>query len=183
MKFAKILISLVFAFAVMSGCMGGEGFEPQTNRSLGMRAFRDSDFNAAINHLNRAMEETPYDVGIIFPLAIAYGITGNEDREFELFQRSVEVDPEFYPGFYHMALVYSERGYTQRALEVFTRVIELNPEHDNAHYAIGLIHEAHSPRTALTFFQRAAELGNRPATAKVQELESRLGINTMQASS
>ena len=174
MKSAKILTLMAFAFVVTFGCMRGGNFEEPTNYNLAINAFRDNDFPKAVTLFEAAMAEAPDDNRIIFPLAIAYGITGDKDREFALLQRTVEIDPEFEAGHYHIALAYAERGNTTQALENFRKVIELNPYNESAYFEIGKIYEIDSPRTSLTFFQRSAQLGSFAAAQKVQEIEYRL---------
>jgi tetratricopeptide (TPR) repeat protein len=78
-----------------------------------------------------------------------------KDAEVE-FERAVNADSHFYPGWYNLGLVRMSRGDQAGAHFAFSRTIHYKPGHSAALFQLGLMEEkAHHQRAAIDYYAKA----------------------------
>jgi Flp pilus assembly protein TadD len=62
------------------------------NMEAGRKAIESKDFNAAVGHLTKAVQELPKDADAHNMLGYSYRKTGNFDKSMEHYQRALKID-------------------------------------------------------------------------------------------
>ncbi len=82
---------------VIAGAKPGEAFKPSgwERQAPALVHFATKDYGKAIEALETLLAETPEDAGVLYNLACAESLNGNEQQALEHLRRSVEIDPSF----------------------------------------------------------------------------------------
>jgi tetratricopeptide (TPR) repeat protein len=99
-----------------------------------------------------------------------------KDAEVE-FERSVDADSRFYPGWYNLGLVRSANGNYTGARYAFHRAVEYKPGHSAALFQLGLMEErADHPTEAIDYYAKAFAINKQLLDVRVNPrlLDSRL---------
>jgi len=84
----------------------------------------------------------------------------SKDAETE-FERSVNADSHFYPGWYNLGLIRMSRGNSVGAHYAFSRTIHYKPGHSAALFQLGLMEEKrHHQRTAIDYYAKAFSINH-----------------------
>ena len=97
----------------------------------------DADIAATLAAL-RSNPRSPELHNALGALLVEKGFPKDAEREFE---RSVNADRRFHPGWYNLGLVRASRGDELGARRAFKRTIDLKPGHAIALFQLGLIEE------------------------------------------
>ena len=87
---------------------------------------------------------------------------GDLDRAIDLFQKSIELDPEFCLGYYNLGLAFQEKSCFIEAYNSFKKALEIEPNNARVHYVLGnsCFRDRQFDR-AIEGYERAIELGHR----------------------
>ena len=142
----RLLMISVAALALtlaISGCAGllDRDDHPYDNPFYAKYLDTGSALDAQIQRTLEAVRQNPNsarlhnDLGM---LLVQKGFPKDAEREFE---RSVNADSHFYPGWYNLGLVRASRGEQFGARHAFSRTIAYKPGHAAALFQLGLIEE------------------------------------------
>ena len=90
------------------------------------------DRESAIAELRRATAADPSDNGIIFKLAFALDLHGEEDEAITLYERIGEDTPAHVNALMNLAVLYEDRNDLPRAERCLRQILETNPNHPRA---------------------------------------------------
>jgi Tfp pilus assembly protein PilF len=76
-----------------------------------------------------------------FNLGNAYRKLGKYDLSLKNFNKSIELNKEFYQGYNNLANIYKELKNTKNSIKFFKKAIEINPTYISALYNLGIIYE------------------------------------------
>lgn len=82
----------------------------------------------AMKYLELAIKQDPKNATLYFAQGATYEKFQNEEKAIECYLKSIEVDPNYFNGYYNLGAVYYNKGIKQR--EVASKV----PANDNAKY-------------------------------------------------
>lgn len=129
-----------------SGDHAGAGSRPVP---AGIEAFRQQQYDQAIAHYQKALEEQPGRAEVYNLLGMAYRFKYNRDlepalkeREIRAFQKAVELNPEFVVALVNLGSSYYYSGNKQRAARVFERALAIMPDHPEAAQLKDMIRQA-----------------------------------------
>lgn len=94
---------------------------------IGLAYFHKQDYPAAQRAYEKAMELNPSYQVPLFRLGELYYSQDRPVEALDMFTRSVELEPGFFPGFYWQGLVYMKIKDTEEAKKSFQEVIRLAP--------------------------------------------------------
>lgn len=157
------------AEAVFAALLARHAGSPRIHVLLGEAQAQEGDFEAAIDHLERALELDP-EVAEARP---ALGVIRLRRGELEPAQHAFEEELERRPGDvrtrFHLATVLDLRDRPQAALAELRRVLALDPAHADARYLLGkILLAAGEADEALAELETAAELAPREPNVRYQ---------------
>lgn len=82
----------------------------------------------SLAYLKQAYQLMPDDYETVNAYGVAQGISGNNVRAVELFERGVEIAPNNGSAYFNLAVAYSKVGNEAKANEYFKKAEELDPE-------------------------------------------------------
>ena len=94
---------------------------------IGLAYFHKQDYPAAQRAYEKAMELNPSYQVPLFRLGELYYSQDRPVEALDMFTRSVELEPGFFPGFYWQGLVFMKIRDTEEAKKSFQEVIRLAP--------------------------------------------------------
>ena len=94
---------------------------------IGLAYFHKQDYPAAQRAYEKAMELNPSYQVPLFRLGELYYSQDRPVEALDMFTRSVELEPGFFPGFYWQGLVFMKIKDTEEAKKSFQEVIRLAP--------------------------------------------------------
>jgi tetratricopeptide (TPR) repeat protein len=100
-----------------------------------------SQLDASINRALTSLRENPDSAdahNLLGALLIEKGFPKDAEREFE---RAVNADGDYFPGWYNLGLVRASRGDELGARHAFSRTVSLKPGHAAALFQLGLVEE------------------------------------------
>jgi Flp pilus assembly protein TadD len=110
---------------------------------------------------------TPPNLHIEYNLGMALGASGRYDEAVAHFDKSLQIDPNFYAGLVAMGVTRSNQGRLPEAIEYFQRAIHVQPDEPKAHMQLGLaLWKQNRIQTALEEMRRASQLA--PNDAEVR---------------
>jgi len=83
-------------------------------------------YAAAIRHGIDNVQEVWSNMGVV------YSELRSGDKARDMYQRALEVDPEYIPALFNLAGLCEERGDRQQALDLYKKILDLNPRHWDA---------------------------------------------------
>jgi len=84
---------------------------------------------------------------------------GEHNQAIAFYQKSLQVDPNFFEAQYNLGKIYAILGQTKEALQEFTKALELNPEDVDTYINIGVeLSNQGRRKEALTSYEKALEL-------------------------
>jgi Flp pilus assembly protein TadD len=84
--------------------------------------------------------------------------TGNAEKARELFQNSVDTDPEYSQGYVGLGITYYQRDRYDEALEQYKKAVEVNPSNPDAYYNMACIYALQNEQEQAINFLRIALL-------------------------
>ncbi len=103
----------------------------------GMMAGKEGNFELAIEHFSRCIEEgelTPVSsVTAHYNRGTAHQQNGELDEAIQDYDKVIGLDPNHLPAFYNRGTIYESRGDYGRAIADYKEVVRLNPAHPYAH--------------------------------------------------
>jgi tetratricopeptide (TPR) repeat protein len=102
---------------------------------------------------------TPPNLHIEYNLGMAMGGSGRYDEAAAHFEKSLQMDPNFYDGLVAMGVTRSNQARLPEAIEYFQTAIHLQPDAPNAHVQLGLaLWKQDRDQAALEEMRRASQL-------------------------
>jgi tetratricopeptide (TPR) repeat protein len=149
----KKLITFTFLATLALGSVSCAKLQARDNLNKGVRAFRDSKFEAAIDYFQKAMELDPQLTDAELYLGTAYaqqyipGAQSEENRRMaqmaiQTFDKVLARDPNNVTAVANLASIYQHDAQGQKAREYYTRNTQLAPDDPVPHYAIGAVNWA-----------------------------------------
>lgn len=103
---------------------------------------------------------------------------GRTEEALRLFQRTVELWPQFSAAWYERGMIEIRRGEPDLAGHSLEQALRVNPWHADAAAALAELRLASGhPREALLLYRRAARLGRADVVPKMREILSRAGAS------
>lgn len=150
MKRLLLLTAALAATMVLAACSTTKHHDsnPYTNpfyaKYLNTGAWVDGEITRTVNDL-RANPNSAALHNTLGQLLIQKGFPKDAETEFE---RAVNSDSHFYPGWYNLGLVRMSRGDLIGAHHAFSRTIHYKPGHSAALFQLGLMEEKRSHQSA-----------------------------------
>lgn len=139
---------------------------------LGMRHFREKDWNKALAYFNSAEHLTPDDPDILFHTGMSMHQTGRLDEAEEYFRRVLQINPDAVPALVNIANYETNHSNFTEAETLYKRALELAPHDLNAHlnYA-GMLYRNKRLSEALEEYRQAVIIN-----PEMHEISNNLGI-------
>jgi tetratricopeptide (TPR) repeat protein len=119
---------------------------------LNTGAWVDGQITRTVNDLRANPRSAPLH-NTLGQLLIQKGFPKDAETEFE---RAVNADSHFYPGWYNLGLVRMSRGDLMGAHHAFSRTIHYKPGHSAALFQLGLMEEKrHHQSAAVDYYAKA----------------------------
>lgn len=83
-------------------------------------------YSAAINHGIDNVQEVWTNMGVV------YSEMRQGGKAREMYERALEIDPEYIPALFNLAGLYEEMGERQHAVDLYKRILDLNPRYWDA---------------------------------------------------
>ena len=135
-----------------------------------------NDDQRAIKELNKAIEIDPElenNLMLQTTLGAIYGDLGLKEKELSLYQRVIEIDPDFYRAYLNLAITLGEIGRISEAITVLERVIVIKPDYAKAYNQLGVAYEVmRNPKKSIVYYLIAQKL-----YSKMNDEESGRKIN------
>jgi len=135
-----------------------------------------NDDQRAIKELNKAIEIDPElenNLMLQTTLGAIYGDLGLKEKELSLYQRVIEIDPDFYRAYLNLAITLGEIGRISEAITVLERVIVIKPDYAKAYNQLGVAYEVmRNPKKSIVYYLIAQKL-----YSKMNDEESERRIN------
>lgn len=100
---------------------------------LGVLALRAGRFDAAIEHLHRAVEIQPSNAAYLINLGTAFAGQKRLDDAISCFRRALELTPEIADAHNNLGVALQQQGQLDEAVASYRRALELRPEFADAH--------------------------------------------------
>jgi tetratricopeptide (TPR) repeat protein len=148
MRQSKILFALLGLLAL--GLVGCNKLQARDNLNKGVRAFRESNYQTAVDYFKTALDLDPELLNAELYLGTAYsqqfipGALSEENRlnaqlAVETFESVLDKDPNNSSAIAGLASIYQNTGDLDRAREYYVRQVGLSPDDPVAHYSVGSI--------------------------------------------
>ena len=103
-----------------------------------MAQYYDADLSTAAGYLQRALELTPSDAGLIGSVGMLFQNIGRLEEGVELIEYTVTLDPVSAAWHYTLGLAYLSVGRHDEAIDSFETTISLSPDFSLAQYNLGI---------------------------------------------
>lgn len=124
--------------------------QARDNVNKGIRAFRETHYEAAVNYFQEAVKLDPSLTVAEIYLAMAYaqqyipGAISEENRKnaemaIATFDKVLQREPDNVSAVAGLASVYQNDGHFDKAREYYIRYSELEPQNAEAHYGVGSV--------------------------------------------
>lgn len=90
------------------------------------------DTDAAMKHLDLALDIDPHHVEALFRSAFINDLYGNDDHARELYERCVSRSPVHLGALVNLGVLYEDKGLYDRAQRCYQRVLNIYPAHQRA---------------------------------------------------
>jgi superkiller protein 3 len=102
-------------------------------------------YQAAVTHLQLALQDSPQFVEAYYPLGFAQAKLGNYDEAIAALNKALELKPDYKEVKDILPTVYAQKGSDLRnkkefdeAIKCFQKALELNPQNAQIYYALGV---------------------------------------------
>lgn len=116
-----------------------------TERDAGLAALQQSDAAAAVEHLEKAIQESPDDYQAHMYLGAAYGQVGRANDAVQVLTRAVQIDPANAQARYNLGIALERAGWKEQALQAFQQAVTLQPDYGRAQEGIARLQPAAPP--------------------------------------
>jgi tetratricopeptide (TPR) repeat protein len=146
------------------------------------RAFSDMEadhYESAAARLERLAAIEPENAAIFYNLGVVYTFLKREDEALVLFQKSVDLYPNYYQAWYNMGQIcLIKKDDFSRAFHCFDRATAIRPDYIGAHHQKGTVCELlGDKKAALECWERALQLD--PNNKQAEDNVRRLGSDTL----
>jgi predicted Zn-dependent protease len=119
---------------------------------LGLLAKEASEYQAAVGHLERALEAGPHLDSVRNHLAEAYQFTGRYKDAVPVLEAVLESDPDNRQALFLLATAYQNLESYDRAARIYERLLTMEPVRDDVHHNLGICY-GRMDRLALAHYQ------------------------------
>jgi tetratricopeptide (TPR) repeat protein len=112
------------------------------SRQLIASLIDQGDEDQALEKLDSILREAPDDHELLNTQGSIYARRGDFTRAESIFNRAIDLDPEYADGYYNLGLVHSRQNRKSEAVENFLRVVKINPGDSAAHNDLGVIYHS-----------------------------------------
>lgn len=152
----RLLLLLMIATAGCSLVQHRGDQNPYENPFYAKYLNTGSAVDAAINNTLAALRTNPNDPALhnqLGSLLVQKGFPKDAEREFE---RAVDLDGHFYPGWYNLGMVRASLDEPTGARFAFHRTVHVKPGHSQALFQLGLIEEKRGDKQkAIDYYAKA----------------------------
>ncbi len=106
------------------------------------------DWDRAIYHYKRAVENNPGLVNAYYNLGVAYQQQGDATRAADAYREALKRNPRMSNARYNLALIQYRRDQTDPAIDQLNKLLERDPDYAGAHYLLGMLRAAQPGREA-----------------------------------
>lgn len=159
MKVLKISLLLLIGFSLMSGICYGQTIEEYYEK--GMEYSVAGKFEEAQQEFKKALEIDPFYIAVENCLeatedvleqkikietalylfnGIVYANKGMLDEAIALYQKAIEINPEYAGTYYNLGAVYFSKGMLDEAAAELKKAIEINPKYADAHNNLVIVY-------------------------------------------
>jgi tetratricopeptide (TPR) repeat protein len=117
---------------------GGDEF--RASYVLAKLAFNDNDFEAALEHFDRAVQHRSSEHLLWFNYAYAFERLGRLDEAILKYLEATRVNPVFIEAHHNVALLYMKKSEFEVAVEHFEEVLRLYPDHESTNLHLAKIY-------------------------------------------
>jgi tetratricopeptide (TPR) repeat protein len=164
----KRLLLLAVAAATLAGCSTVRDVQnhfsrknPYDNPFYAKYLNPAVPLDAQIQQTIAALRAQPHSAALhnqLGQLLLEKGFPKDAETEFE---RSVDADSHFYPGWYNLGLIRSANGNYTGARYAFNRAVQYKPGHSAALFQLGLLEEkAHHTDEAIDLYAKAFSINH-----------------------
>lgn len=144
----RLLLALLALSAL--GLTSCNKLQARDNLNKGVRAFREANYDTAINYFKEAIALDPELTNAQLYLATAYaqqfipGATSEQNMKFaeqaeQEFQKVLQTDPTNISGVAGLASIYQNTNRFDKAKEFYIKHSQLEPENAIPHYSVGSV--------------------------------------------
>lgn len=101
--------------------------------------FGRSDFNAAVVYYQKALSFTTNDYALLNKLAHSHFNLGAIEQAIKMFDRAVQINPQFAEGYYNLGIMYEKLKDFRMSLVAYEKALKINPNYKEAIYNAGLM--------------------------------------------
>jgi len=134
----------------------------KTNSSLYKKAynlFLKGNIKKALNILSVKNLEKQKDIELWFLRAKLLGIKGDYDKEFECYEKIIELNPDDAKAYNSMGWMSVEKGNYNKAIEYCEKAIELKPDYAMAYNNVGVAYyNKGNYNKAIEYYEKSLEL-------------------------
>ncbi|MBD2483935.1 tetratricopeptide repeat protein [Planktothrix sp. FACHB-1365] len=152
--------------AVCKGSAVYEGWNPgYTHLQAGIDRAEVGDYQGAISHYNKALQESPNYSRAYVSRGEARCETGNQKEALADVERALRIEPRYAEAHVALANVYLKSGDSQKAIEQYDQALRINPNYTTAYSDRGRWHsDLGNQKEALSDWQQAVKIT--PQTAE-----------------
>lgn len=116
-----------------------------------------AQIEAQRGNIASAIEETrntqfllPEDIGVLFQLGLLYYQDSQFENARQVFERAVELNPNYSNARYFLGIIYDRQGNIDSAISQFERIAELNPDNAEVKQILGNLYGSHPALEGIT---------------------------------
>ena len=106
---------------------------------LGHLYYNSSDYNKAIESLDKAIEIKPDYAGAWYNKGIVLGKLKHPDEALKAFDKAIEITPNYTDAWYNKGVALGELGRYKEALKAYDKAIKIKPNYANAWHNKGVV--------------------------------------------
>lgn len=123
---------------------------------LGLAALQQGQPQAAISHLDRAIDLAPNIAEFHNHAGVANFSVGNFEAGIKRYQQALELQPQSIDARYNLALGMQKLDRLDRAIELYREIISQQPRHAQAHYSLGnALQQNYQFQAAIEHYQKS----------------------------
>jgi tetratricopeptide (TPR) repeat protein len=112
----------------------------ESDLDKGAEFFQKSQYDLAIQELNRALEKNPRFANAYTLRGYCYGAKGGFDQAIADFTRALNINPMMEIAYTGRGVAYAGKGRSAQAIADFTQALQINPRFAQAYYSRGVIY-------------------------------------------